>query len=140
MSPHLSRWILDRRGATAVEFALVAPMLILLLFGIVAFGAVLSVQNGLQQLVAEAARASVAGLSDTERTQLAQAVVTANAGSYAFIDPTKIGLSTSDPTVSSFKVTVTYDMSGLFAYGLLSNLPLPNPAVTRSAVVQRGGF
>lgn len=130
----------DRRGATAVEFALVTPILVMLLFGIVAFGAIISVENGLQQIVAEAARASVAGLSDTERFQLAQASVAANAKSYPFIDPTRIGLSASDPTASSFRVTVSYDMSGLFAYRLLSRLPLPAPAVARSAVVQRGGF
>ena len=140
MPPRLSRLILNQSGATAVEFALVAPMLIIVLFGIVGFGAVISIQNGLQQLVAEAARASVAGLSDPERKQLAQAVVTANVGSYPFIDPTKVVLSTSAPTVNSFMVTVRYDMSGLFAYSMLSSLPLPNPAVTRSAVVQRGGF
>ena len=140
MAPHLSRSIHDRRGSTAVEFALVAPILIVLLFGIVAFGAIIGVDNGLQQLVAEAARASVAGLSDPERQQLAQASVTANAASYPFIDPTKIGLATTDPTSTSFQVTVTYDMSGLFAYRLLSGLPLPSAAVKRSAVVQRGGF
>ena len=130
----------DRRGAIAVEFALVAPIVVVLLFGIVAFGAVISVDNGLQQLVAEAARASVAGLTDAERAQLAQASVTANVASYPFIDPTKVALATSDPTASSFQVTVKYDMSGLFAYRLLAGLPLPSPAVKRSAVVQRGGF
>ncbi len=140
MALHLPRSIHDRRGSTAVEFALVAPMLIVLLFGIVAFGAIIGVDNGLQQLVAEAARASVAGLSDPERQQLAQASVTANAASYPFIDPTKIGLATTDPTSTSFQVTVTYDMSGFFAYRLLSGLPLPSAAVKRSAVVQRGGF
>ena len=140
MPPHLSRLILDRRGATAVEFALVAPMLFLVLFGIVGFGAVISIQNGLQQLVAEAARASVAGLSDAERKQLAQVYVNNNASGYPFIDPTKIVLSTGNPSVSSFMVTVHYDMSGLFAYNLMSSLPLPGTAVTRSAVVQRGGF
>ncbi len=140
MAPHLSRSIHDCRGSTAVEFAFVAPILLVLLFGIVAFGAVIGVDNGLQQLVAEAARASVAGLTDAERKQLAQASLTTNAPSYPFIDPTKLGLSTADPTSSSFQVTVTYDMSGLFAYRLLSGLPLPGAAVKRSAVVQRGGF
>ncbi|RYC31197.1 pilus assembly protein [Lichenibacterium minor] len=140
MPHHIPRWILDRRGATAVEFALVMPILVMLLFGIVAFGAVIGVDNGIQQLVAEAARASVAGLSDPERAQLAQAFVSANAASYPFIDPTRIALSTSDPTATSFQVTVRYDMSGLFAYRMLSGLPLPSPAVARSAVVQRGGF
>lgn len=140
MMPHLPRLIHDRRGSAAVEFAFVMPIVLVLLFGIVAFGAVVSVDNGLQQLVAEAARASVAGLTDTERKQLAQASVTANAPSYPFIDPTKLGLATADPSSSSFQVTVTYDMSGLFAYRLLSGLPLPAAAVKRSAVVQRGGF
>lgn len=140
MSSALQSLISDRRGVTAVEFALVAPILIALLFGLVAFGAVISVDNGLQQLVAEAARASVAGLSDAERAQLAQASLAANAKSYPFIDPARITLSTSDPTSSSFQVTVKYDMSGLFAYRLLASLPLPSAAVARSAVVQRGGF
>lgn len=136
-SPKMSS---DARGSTAVEFALVAPVLTALLFGILAFGAVISVHNGLQQLVAEAARASVAGLSDAERAQLAQASVAANVAAYPFIDATKLTLSTSDPTATSFQVTVNYDMSGLFAYRLLRGLPLPGAAVRRSAVVQRGGL
>jgi Flp pilus assembly protein TadG len=140
MASLLSHSIADSRGSTAVEFAFVAPILFVLLFGIVGFGAVISVDNGLQQLVAEAARASVAGLTDAERKQLAQASVAANAPSYPFIDPTKLGLSTADPTASSFQVTVSYDMSGLFAYRLLPGIRLPAAAVTRSAVVQRGGF
>lgn len=140
MSTTFKLIIPDRCGATAVEFALVSPILVVLLFGLVGFGAIISVDNGLQQLVAEAARASVAGLSDAERAQLAQASLTANAKSYPFIDPTRINLVTSDPTASSFQVTVRYDMSGLFAYRMLAGLPLPSPAVARSAVVQRGGF
>ena len=140
MSARLLTIMSDKSGATAVEFALVTPILVVLSFGLVAFGAIVSVDNGLQQLVAEAARASVAGLSDAERTQLAQASVAANAKSYPFIDASKINMLTSDPTASSFQVTVRYDMSGLFAYRMLSGLPLPSPAVARSAVVQRGGF
>ncbi len=140
MPPRLTRTIQDRRGTAAVEFAFVAPLFLTLMFGIVAFGAVISVDNGLQQIVAEAARAAVGGMTDAERAQLAQSSVTANVASYAFIDPTKISLSFDDPTATSFRVSVRYDMSKLVAYGLLTWLPLPNPVVTRQAVVQRGGF
>lgn len=45
------------RGATAVEFAFVAPLMLTLVFGIVSYGSIISVNNGLQQIVAEAARA-----------------------------------------------------------------------------------
>lgn len=140
MAPSLSSLIRDRRGTSAVEFALVAPIFLTLVFGIVAFGAVISLDNGLQQIVAEAARASVAGLNDAERAQLAQGSVTSNVASYAFIDPTKMTLTFDDPSPTSFRVSVKYDMSKLFAYHLLTSLPLPSPVVTRQAVVQRGGF
>ena len=112
----------------------------MLLFGIVAYGSIISVHNGLQQIVAEAARASVAGLSDAERAALAQASVTTGAPSYAFIDPSKMTMSFDDPTASSFRVSANYDMSNMAAYHLLSWLPLPPAKVTRQAVVQRGGF
>ena len=134
------QWGYDRRATTAVEFAFVAPLFVTLMLGIVAFGSVISVDNGLQQIVAEAARASVAGLSDTERDQLARTSVAANARSYAFIDPTKMTVSTDEPSSTAFRISVTYDMSSLIAYHLLAALPLPPAVVTRSAVVQRGGF
>ena len=130
----------SERGAIAVEFAFIAPILILMLFGIVGFGTVISVNNGLQQIVAEAARSSVGGLSDAERDQLARAYVSSSTGSYAFIDPTRITITTDDPSSTAFRVSARYDMSTLFPYRLLSGLPLPNPVITRSAVVQRGGL
>ena len=128
------------RGSIAVEFSLVAPLFMALLFGIVAFGSVLCVNLGLQQIVAEAVRATVPGLSDVERTSLAQASISANVASYAFIDPAKLTLNTADPSGTYFQVSVRYDMSGLVAYRLLPWLPLPSPIVTRSATIQLGGF
>jgi len=46
----------DRAGATAVEFALIAPLLFLLLFGAVEAGRLLFVQSALHHAVAAAAR------------------------------------------------------------------------------------
>ena len=53
-----------RRGASAVEFAMLLPLFLALVFGIVVFGAYLTMVHGVQQLAAEAARSSVAGLSE----------------------------------------------------------------------------
>lgn len=48
----------DERGAAAVEFALVLPILLLLLFGIIAYGYMLSFRGSLSQAAAEGARAA----------------------------------------------------------------------------------
>ena len=68
----------DQRAVAAVEFALVLPFFIALVFGIIIFGSYLAVVHGVQQLAAEAARSSVAGLTDSERASLAQSYVTAS--------------------------------------------------------------
>lgn len=129
----------DRRGAAAVEFAFVAPCLLLLIFGAAVFGSVLTIYHGVQQLAAEAARASVAGLSDSECDQLARSFVAGNAAVYAFLDPTRLTVSTASQG-NAFRVAVSYDLSSSFIFGFARLLPMPPPAVTRSAVVQRGGF
>jgi Flp pilus assembly protein TadG len=128
-------------GVSAVEFALVSPIILVLLFGIVCFGTVENTYIGVQQLTSEAARASVAGLSDTERSQIVQTFITSNIGSYAFLDPTKISAtsSTINANPSTYQVSVTYNMSGSFIYQFGSFLPLPSPLVQRSAVVLNGG-
>lgn len=131
-----------RRGASAVEFALVTPLFLAMVFGIVAFGSYLAVIHGVQQLAAEAARTSVAGLTDTERGDLARSYVTANAAAYPLIAPAQVSVnaaaSPSDANV--FVVTVNYDASGLFIYSLPAFVPVPSSAIARSAAIPRGGY
>ena len=56
----------ERRGTTTVEFALVAPLLIFLLFGIIEFGIMVKDVVGLNQAAREGARvASVGGTPTT---------------------------------------------------------------------------
>jgi Flp pilus assembly protein TadG len=139
--------ILDRlrraqRGASAVEFALILPAFLAIVFGIVVYGSYLAVVHGVQQLAAEAARSSVAGLSESERSQLANDYVTTNAASYILIDPSHLSVdaapSASDANV--FTVTVSYDASGMFIYSLPSFVPSPPSTVVRAAAIPRGGY
>lgn len=138
----LSRLFGNQRATTAIEFAFVAPVLLLLLFGIMGYGYVFGIYHSIQQIAAEAARSSVSGLSDAERAQIARDFVAAHAGSYAFIDPAKRRVRTGQtgPQMQSFEVAVTYDMSGS-AYDSFSRMiSLPQPLIERRAIVQRGGY
>lgn len=142
MQNAMPRLFRSQDGATAVEFAFIAPILLLLLFGIMGYGYVFGIYHSVQQMAAEAARSSVAGLSDVERAQIARDYITANAQAYAFIDPAKVKVraNPTGPQQLSFEVAVSYDMSGS-AYDTLSRLvSLPHPLIERRAIVQRGGY
>jgi Flp pilus assembly protein TadG len=54
-------------GASAVEFALVLPLLVLLLFGIISYGVMLSFRQSLSQAAAEGARAAAVTFVETEK-------------------------------------------------------------------------
>jgi Flp pilus assembly protein TadG len=140
--PTIRRFGASRNGANAVEFALVAPVVILLLFAIIAFGYLFGVYHSVQQIAAEAARASVAGISDPERDMLARDFVAASLGSYLLLDPGKLRVTTaqSGPPHQTFEVAIRYDMSDTLLASLRGLVALPAPLVERRAVVQRGGY
>lgn len=65
------------RGAAAVELALVLPILLLLVFGIIAYGYMLSFRQGISQAAAEGARAAAVAQSDADRLTQARSAVNA---------------------------------------------------------------
>lgn len=137
----MKKFIPCRSGASAVEFALMLPLFLAIVFGIVVFGSYLAMVHGVQQLAAEAARSSVAGISDTERNSLAASYVAANAATYPLIVPTNLSVnaapSSGNPNV--YVVTVNYNASGMFIYSL-PFVPAPPTTIVRSAAIQYGGF
>jgi Flp pilus assembly protein TadG len=129
-------------GAIAVEFAIIAPVFLMIVFGIVMYGSYLSVVHGVQQLAAEAARSSVAGLNEGERSSLANSYVTGNVNTYPLIDPAKltVNAATSVSDANVFVVSVNYDASGMFIYSLPTFVPAPSSTIVRSAAIPRGGY
>jgi len=125
-----------------VEFALITPCFLLLIFGLSIYASIYVTLNGIQQLAAEAARASVAGLNDTERNELAQAYILNNTGAYPFLNAQKLTVTagTTGTVAPTYQVSLTYDMSGSFIYTFTRMLPLPPPQIVRSAAIQRGGY
>lgn len=131
----------DQAGTSAVEFALIAPIFLLLLFGAIGYGIYFGAAHSVQQLAADAARAAVAGLTGGERTALATAFLANNGGSYVLIDPDLLTIaaapSPSDP--DQFLVSVSYDASALPIWNLHPPLPLPGKTIVFASTIRNGG-
>ncbi|TKT71917.1 pilus assembly protein [Afipia massiliensis] len=136
------KFLAARDGAIAVEFAMIAPVFLMIVFGIIMYGSYLAVIHGVQQLAAEAARSSVAGLNESERSTLANSYITGNVNSYPLINPAHltVNAATSGSDANVFVVTVNYDASSMFIYSLPTFVPAPSPTIVRSAAIPRGGY
>ncbi|MCW5693788.1 MAG: pilus assembly protein [Pseudolabrys sp.] len=138
---HTFLFVADRRGAAAVEFAIIIPVFVMLLIGIFAYGSYLSVVHGVQQLTAEAARASIAGVTDAERVSLAQSNISSNIGGYPFLTANDLVVqSAATNGAGTFSVTVRYNAADMFIFNLPSLIPMPSPVIVRTAAIQRGGY
>lgn len=92
MSPPRNRdeWypFADSGGNVSIEFAVLLPVFLALLFGMIVFGIQYSVRIALTYAAAEGGRAAVAGLDDPERQALALAAVQRTLQSLApLVDP-----------------------------------------------------
>ena len=132
----------DSRGASAVEFAVVCPVFLMILLGILTFGMYFGAAHSVAQLAADAARASVAGLSDAERSKIARELVSTSASEYVLINSKRIEVEAaplpSDPT--EFRVAVRYDAKDLPIWAFAPFVPLPSQTIERTATVKRGGY
>ena len=76
----------DENGAVAVEFALLAPLLFALLFGIVCLGYAIGINHSIHQLATSAARASLEGLNYSERKAEAESYLENAGAHYPLLD------------------------------------------------------
>ncbi|MGK9170677.1 pilus assembly protein [Inquilinus limosus] len=141
----------DESGLAAVEFALVAPVFVMLLFGIIIFGIHFGTWLAVNQAAAEGARASVAGMDLGERRELATSTAEAVLAAYGPIlgdTGWTVDAKASDSDPRLFEVTVTYDQAARNAASGLQGdsgdddslivLPLSNPTAT--VIVANGGY
>ena len=137
----MTRFFRCRSGASAVEFALMLPLFLSFIFGIIVFGSYLAMVHGVQQLAAEAARSSIAGMTDTERNSLATSYVTANASTYPLLVASNLTVNAAPSPLNAnvYVVTVNYNAAGNFIYKL-PFVPAPASTIVRSAAIQYGGF
>lgn len=137
-----SQFAASKEGTAAVEFALLSPLYILLLMGLIAYGIYIAAAHSVQQIAADAARIAVGGTSDNERKSLVTTFVSDHSQGYAFVKPEKLSIAVSETAGGSeyFVVTITYDAAELPIWQLMTNLPLPSTSITRQSVVRVGGL
>ncbi len=102
----------DERGAAAVEFALVLPLLVLLVFGIVQFGIAYNRVQGLQAAAREGARRG--SLPQTTQSEISSRVTSSLAGVPFSGSPTiSISPNNSQPCNNNSGGTVTVTVSAV---------------------------
>ena len=127
----------DRRATAVIEFALLFPLLALVLFGILGYGQYFLLAHSAQQLANDAARATVAGLSVSERRTLALASV---ARELASLPELQADTVTTDVTEAAELVTVRVRVdASAMPLMHMAWLPMPPSTIDRRAVMRPGG-
>jgi Flp pilus assembly protein TadG len=126
---------LYRRGAAVVEFAIVAPVLILLILGMIEYGRLVMCQQVLTNATREGARAAVLdGATTTSVTTVVSDFLTGSK-----ISGATITVNPSPPSNAAFGAPVTVSVS--IPFSQVSWLPTPmflgSKTLTASTVMRR---
>lgn len=143
MSIHCFRaYVIKNKVASAVEFAIIAPLFLFILFGLIVFGIYLGASHSVQQIAASAARASIAGLDASERTELAETYIDHNAGDFPLIVPAYLSVSSEahDAGPDTFRITVSYDTSHLPIWDLFPAVFGLPKTISTTSVIRDGGI
>ncbi|WP_369058272.1 TadE family protein [Caulobacter sp. 73W] len=131
---------LDEEGSAAVEFALVAPILLLILMGIVSAGIYLATMLAVSNTAMEAARATIPGMTVAERRTLATARADTMLSAYEpFLVESEATVVADPAGTNAFSVQITYKMDRFAGARLAGVIGLPKE-ITRTAVVANGGY
>lgn len=127
------------RGAAAVEFALVVPLLLLLVFGIISYGYMLSFRQALSQSATEGARAAAVTLrtpSGTEQVDAARDALDEALGSYGItcegtaLRRGGVTVGTCSVTVAACSNNATRECASVaLAYDYADHPLLPTPGI-----------
>jgi Flp pilus assembly protein TadG len=101
---NVPRQLREERGQTMTEFAIVLPVLVVLLFGIVQFGIIFNNYVTLTDAVRAGARAGAVARNDADPTGTA---VTAVRTSASDLNQSNLSVSVSSPWSAGSDVTVT---------------------------------
>ncbi|MDF1679820.1 TadE/TadG family type IV pilus assembly protein [Ponticaulis sp.] len=129
----------DKRGASAVEFALVAPVLMFILAAIVGYGMVFLTAISLQQLGADVTRATIGGFSVSEKRELAAEHLAVARREYVLIDNDQVAVNVVyDTDTETTVVEIAYDTTGHPVELFRGLIPMPaNTFTVRQSISER---
>lgn len=129
---------LNERGAAATEFALLLPVFLMILFGIIEFGMIMYGREVVTNAAREGARAGIVQgppkRTSGEITTIANNYLTGTGINQADVtfSPTGVGLASP----STLTVTAVYNYNFLIPY-IPNVLGVPNPLVITTQAVMR---
>lgn len=126
------------RGAVIVEFAIVLPLLVCLLMGVLGYGQYFLLAHSVQQIANDAARATVGGMSADERATLARQSVADDVAALDEFAASRVGTQVAE-SGDTVAVDVTLDAHGMALFRT-AIVPMPSATIERRAVVRRGGL
>lgn len=136
------RLLTCQKGIAALEFALIAPALLMLVFAIIIYSFWFSALLGVRHAAAEGARAAMAGLSSSERATLARTRAQAVIDGYGELlrSGAPPVIQAEPDGIGQFKVQVRYDMSGSPLIHYASLIPLPSTTLRATVIVTNGSY
>lgn len=129
----------DTRGAAVIEFAILTPVFLMLMTGMLAYAIYFGTAHALQQLAADAVRVSLAGLTSQESRDLVEAYIRNNASSYMLIDERRLvrTVSAIGNDGVQMRLVLRYDASALPIWNLYPPLPLPDDEIVTATTIRR---
>ena len=131
-----------RSGVAALEFALIAPVFILMLIAMIAMGFYLMLLHEVQELASSAARSSVAGLNEAERNTLAQAFVANYLAASALLVATDVNVrtTTTGTPPQNYAVSISYNLNDTPIPFLSGIVGINFSTINSTAIVEFGGY
>lgn len=131
-------FVRNERGLAALEFVLLAPVLIFFLFGTMRVGYMYGVQNSLSQLASQAARIALPERDPARRESAVRDYVSRSAEDYALLDARRIGVSIKEDGGRA-TISVNMDVSHVPSVPFLSVVyTFPSVQTARAVIgVQR---
>ena len=130
----LARLARDLRGVAVIEMAIVLPVLLIILMGIVTYGDWFLTAHSVQQVANDAARASLAGVNATDRANIVNASVATSVRRGGTLSA-KLTSVAIDDDGATLVVHLSYNASSnpLFS---ASMLPPPEKVIRRDAAIR----
>ncbi|BAS10180.1 conserved hypothetical protein [Arthrobacter sp. Hiyo4] len=133
----------SEKGAVAVEFALVIPIFLMLVFGIIEFGRAFNIQVSLSEAARETARYTAIHANDADFSFDEARAVGISAAPSVDLEPSNIGIAYSDGSTCDAGDSVVVTLQVVTPYmtalpGLIPGLPA-NLDISSKGVMRCGG-
>ncbi|ALN74404.1 hypothetical protein M673_16875 [Aureimonas sp. AU20] len=131
----LHHFLRSRSGSNSVEFAILAPILCLLLLGAVSVGLFVGTAHSLAQIAADVSRYAMVGDTAETRRQMAETWLRTTGQDYPLVDAKRMSVVVVEQS-DLLRVTISYDMTNLPIPDLVrQSMPVPASLVRTASVV-----